>query len=242
MTAHASSNRVSSKRPRRRRPTVFTDLQLRILETVFNDNQYPKITTREQLASSLQLKEDRIMVNIIIITDNTKKTNFVWFQNRRARVRRASLVLCSAHQPVIKKDVYNPRLQPSNEVDLSAVSRKRKTPCDADEVNQTTPPTKKLGVVSSKFSVDFLAKSSRSTSESTTVSSDPHLQFHGVTQLHCTTSRDSTKGATSPLMSVDFLSRSSRSPSPSSAEYLHRTPSSFYTPMGYHPYVFCINF
>nr|XP_054766942.1 dorsal root ganglia homeobox protein-like [Lytechinus pictus] len=229
MTAHASSNRVPSKRPRRRRPTVFTDLQLRILETMFNDNQYPDITTRQrqQLASNLQLKEDRIMV---------------WFQNRRARVRRASLVSCSAHQPVIKKDVYNPRLQPSNEVDLSAVSRKRKTPCDADEVNQTTSPTKKLRVVSSKFSVDFLAESSRSTSESSTVSSDPHLQCHGVTQLHCTTSRDSTKGATSPLMSVDLLPRSSRSPSPSSAEYLHRTPSSFYTPMGYHPYVFCINF
>nr|XP_054766782.1 paired mesoderm homeobox protein 2A-like [Lytechinus pictus] len=227
MTAHASSNGVPSKRPRRRRPTVFTDLQLRILETVFNDNQYPDITTREQLASSLQLKEDRIMV---------------WFQNRRARIRRASLVSCSAHQPVIKKDVNNyPRLRPSNEVNLSFVSSKRKTPCDVDEVNQTTPPSKKLGVVSSKFSVDFLAESSRSTSESTTVSSDPHLQCHGVTQLHCTTSRDSTKGATSPLMSVDFLSRSSRSP-PSSAEYLHRTPSSFYTPMGYHPYVFCINF
>ncbi|XP_063951627.1 uncharacterized protein LOC129283664 [Lytechinus pictus] len=117
---------------------------------------------------------------------------------------------------------------------------KRKTPCDADEVNQTTPPTKKLGVVSSKFSVDFLAESSRSTSESTTVSLDPHLQCHGVTQLHCTTSRDSTKGATSPLMQQrnrDSLSRSSHSPSPSSAEYLHRTPSSFYTPMGYHPYM-----
>ncbi|XP_041457432.1 homeobox protein ceh-37-like [Lytechinus variegatus] len=227
MTAHASSNGVPSKRPRRRRPTVFTDLQLRILETVFNDNQYPDITTREQLASSLQLKEDRIMV---------------WFQNRRARVRRASLVSCSAHQPQVEKDVDNPRRQPSNEVDLSFVRRKRKTLCDVDEVNQTTPPTKKLGVVSSKFSVDFLAESSRSTSESTTVSSDPHLQCHGVTQLHRTTSRDSTKGATtSPLMSVDFLSRSSRSP-PSRAEYLHRTPSSFYTPMSYHPYVFCINF
>nr|XP_054775345.1 uncharacterized protein LOC129283664 [Lytechinus pictus] len=120
-------------------------------------------------------------------------------------------VSCSAHQPVIKKDVNNPRLRPSHEVNLSFVSSKRKTPCDVNEVNQTTPPTKKSGVVSSKFSVDFLAESSRSTSELTTVSSDPHLQCHGVTQLHCTTSRHSTKGATSPLMSVNFLSRSSRS-------------------------------
>nr|XP_054775344.1 uncharacterized protein LOC129283663 [Lytechinus pictus] len=132
MTAHASSNRVSSKRPRRRRPTVFTDLQLRILETVFNDNQYPDITTREQLASSLVSEPSCTCPSSL-----------------------SCFMLCS-HQPVIKKDVYNTRLQPSNEVDLSAVSRKRKTPCDADEVNQTTPPTNKLGVVSSKFSVDFL--------------------------------------------------------------------------------------
>nr|XP_054775346.1 uncharacterized protein LOC129283665 [Lytechinus pictus] len=93
---------------------------------------------------------------------------------------------------------------------LVAVSRKRKTPCDADEVNQTTPPTKKLGVVSSKFSVDFLAKAVDRRQSQRPFHRTHIFNVTGVTQLHCTTSRDSTKGATSPLMSVDF-SLSSRS-------------------------------
>ena len=66
MITQVSSTSVPTKRPRRRRPTVFTEFQLRILEMAFNDNQYPDITTKEQLASSLHLGEDRIMVHIIL--------------------------------------------------------------------------------------------------------------------------------------------------------------------------------
>lgn len=62
-----SSSSIPTKRPRRRRPTIFTELQLQILETAFNDNQYPDIIAREQLASSLHLGEDRIMVHNIIM-------------------------------------------------------------------------------------------------------------------------------------------------------------------------------
>nr|BAD72873.1 homeobox protein [Hemicentrotus pulcherrimus] len=231
MFTQVSSSSIPTKRPRRRRPTVFTELQLQILETAFNDNQYPGITTREQLASSLKLGEDRILV---------------WFQNRRSRLRRASFVPSSVHQPVIKKDdVDHPRIQPSQVIDLSAIGRKRKRSCDTVEVDQTTPPFKKMNIVSSTFSVDFLSRSSRSTSDSTMTSSGRHHLYRDVIQLQQKTPRDPTKGATSPLMSVDFLSRSSRSPSPSTsrynAEHLYRTPSSFSTLMGYHPYVFYVN-
>ncbi|XP_790793.1 paired mesoderm homeobox protein 2A [Strongylocentrotus purpuratus] len=232
MITQVSPSSIPTKRPRRRRPTVFTELQLQILETAFNDNQYPDINTREQLASSLKLGEDRILV---------------WFQNRRSRLRRASLVSSSTHQPVIKKDdIGHPRIQPAQLViDLAVIGRKRKTMCDIVDVDQTTPPTKKMNIVSPAFSVDFLSRSSRSTSDSTMPSSDRHHLYRDVTQLQQKTPRDWTKGATSPMMSVDFLSRSSRSPSPSTsrynAEHLYRTPSSFSTPMGYHPYVFYVN-
>ncbi|NP_999673.2 paired class homeodomain repressor [Strongylocentrotus purpuratus] len=231
MITQVSSSSIPTKRPRRRRPTVFTELQLQILETAFNDNQYPGITARDQLASSLKLGEDRILV---------------WFQNRRARLRRASLVSSSAHQPVIKKDdIDHPRIQPARVIDLAVIGRKRKRSCDTVEVDQTTPPTKKMNSVSPTFSVDFLSRSSRSRSDSTMPSSGRHHLHHDVIQLQHKSPHDSTKGAKSPLMSVDFLSRSSRSPSPSksryNAEHLYRTPSSFSTPMGYHPYVFYVN-
>ena len=165
----------------------------------------------------------------------------VWFQNRRSRLRRASLASSSVHHPVIKKDdVEHSRFQPSQVTDLSVIDRKRKTPCDIVEVDQLEPPFKKTIAVPPTFFVDFLSRSSRSTSDSTTTSSDRHNS--DVIQPEYRTPRDSTHGAISRLMSVDFLSRSSRSPSPSTSmyngEHLHRTPASFYTPMGYHPYVF----
>ena len=167
----------------------------------------------------------------------------VWFQNRRSRLRRASLASRSVPLHIIKKDVVD---HPSQVIDLSVITRKRKTPCDIVEVDQTTPPAKKMNVVSSSFSVDFLSRSSRSTSDSTMTSPGLHHLYRGVIQLQHRTPRDSTNGATSPLMSVDFLSRSSRSPSPSTsrynAEHLYRTPPSFYTPMGHHPHDFYVNF
>lgn len=232
MITQVSSSSIPTKRPRRRRPTVFTELQLQILETAFNDNQYPGITTREQLASCLKLGEDKILV---------------WFQNRRSGLRRALLFQArAAHQPVIKKDdIDHPRIQPSQVIDLAVIGRKRKRSCDTVEVDQTTPPTKKMNIVSSTLSFDFFSRSSRSRSDSTMPSSGRHHVYRDVIQLQHMTPRDWTKGATSPLMSVDFLSRSSRSPSPSTsrynAEHLYRTPSSFSTPMGYHPYVFYVN-
>ena len=53
----------SRKRPARRLPTVYTDRQLERLEAEFKTDQYPDIHARERLATSLQLKEDRIQVS-----------------------------------------------------------------------------------------------------------------------------------------------------------------------------------
>ncbi|XP_039655071.1 homeobox expressed in ES cells 1 [Perca fluviatilis] len=65
-----TSNWYIGRRPR----TAFTNSQVNVLETVFQVNPYPGIQLREQLAGRLDLDEDRIQI---------------WFQNRRAKLRRS---------------------------------------------------------------------------------------------------------------------------------------------------------
>ncbi|KAM7401612.1 hypothetical protein PAMP_016914 [Pampus punctatissimus] len=65
-----TSNWYIGRRPR----TAFTNNQVNVLETVFQVNCYPGIQLREQLAGRLDLDEDRIQI---------------WFQNRRAKLRRS---------------------------------------------------------------------------------------------------------------------------------------------------------
>ncbi|XP_022076275.2 homeobox expressed in ES cells 1-like [Acanthochromis polyacanthus] len=70
----ASSRPTSNWYIGRRRRTAFTNSQVNALETVFQVNCYPGIQLREQLAGRLDLHEDRIQI---------------WFQNRRAKLRRS---------------------------------------------------------------------------------------------------------------------------------------------------------
>ncbi|XP_076604045.1 homeobox expressed in ES cells 1 [Chaetodon auriga] len=65
-----TSNWYIGRRPR----TAFTNSQVNVLERVFQVNCYPGIQLREQLAGRLDLDEDRIQI---------------WFQNRRAKLRRS---------------------------------------------------------------------------------------------------------------------------------------------------------
>ncbi|XP_030277253.1 homeobox expressed in ES cells 1 [Sparus aurata] len=69
-SSRPTSNWYIGRRPR----TAFTNSQVHVLETVFRANCYPGIQLREQLAGRLDLDEDRIQI---------------WFQNRRAKLRRS---------------------------------------------------------------------------------------------------------------------------------------------------------
>ena len=167
----------------------------------------------------------------------------VWFQNRRARHRRATLKKTSTSSPISDERVHDQGLS-----SVTGNTRKRKFPCDVDDVENTPPPSKKLAVVSPSMSVDFLSRSSRSSGST----SSPYRRWTDeVMNLQRTTPRYTHGGATSPLMSVDFLSRSSRSPSPSTSWLTARPgispalttrslPSSCYAWPG-HPYIFMLS-
>ncbi|XP_034031525.1 intestine-specific homeobox-like [Thalassophryne amazonica] len=70
-TTDAKSAHLRKKRQTR---ITFTPFQVNKLEKVFQRMQYPNIETRDQLVSSLHLTKGRIQI---------------WFQNRRAKWRKA---------------------------------------------------------------------------------------------------------------------------------------------------------
>ncbi|NWU97954.1 GSC2 protein, partial [Upupa epops] len=69
------------QRRTRRHRTIFTEEQLQALETLFHQNQYPDVITREHLANRIHLKEERVEV---------------WFKNRRAKWRHQKRASASA--------------------------------------------------------------------------------------------------------------------------------------------------
>uniref|UniRef100_A0A674GHK7 Homeobox protein goosecoid-2 n=1 Tax=Taeniopygia guttata TaxID=59729 RepID=A0A674GHK7_TAEGU len=69
------------QRRTRRHRTIFTEEQLQALETLFHQNQYPDVVTREHLANRIHLKEERVEV---------------WFKNRRAKWRHQKRATASA--------------------------------------------------------------------------------------------------------------------------------------------------
>ncbi|XP_071485451.1 uncharacterized protein [Diadema antillarum] len=216
------STSVPTKGLRRRRPTVFTEWQLEKLKAEFDIDRYPDIVSREKLAASLGLDEDRIQV---------------WFQNRRSRLRRASLNSLSA-QPDTSDNQINRPTDIKGTESSSTGKRKRSTECDVID-QENTPPPKKSAINDSPMSIDFLSRSSRSPGSWSTFRIS---QERDIISLQQTTSHRKQQGATNPLMSVDFLSRSSRPTSSYPSQYregsLYHSPSPFYV-FG-HPYVFVV--
>uniref|UniRef100_A0A8C6T8F7 Homeobox domain-containing protein n=1 Tax=Neogobius melanostomus TaxID=47308 RepID=A0A8C6T8F7_9GOBI len=91
-----SSSRPTSLWFTGRRPrTAFTSQQVDVLENVFQLNCYPGIQLREELAHSLQLDEDRIQI---------------WFQNRRAKLRRSLRESQLQHVQSALSDVITPEV------------------------------------------------------------------------------------------------------------------------------------
>lgn len=59
---HEEQSSAQVHRRTRRHRTIFTEEQLDALEELFLQNQYPDVNTREKLAQSAHLREERVEV------------------------------------------------------------------------------------------------------------------------------------------------------------------------------------
>lgn len=61
---HHSAHLGPPPKRKRRHRTIFTEEQLEQLEATFDKTHYPDVVLREQLALKVDLKEERVEVNI----------------------------------------------------------------------------------------------------------------------------------------------------------------------------------
>lgn len=118
------SLRTPSGRKCRKSRTVFTDLQLRVLEKTFSEQKYLDSTSRAKLAQILGLNEAQV------------KT---WFQNRRMKWKKKDTKPGDKEKP---DSSTNTSKDKSNGASVSATKR---TDTKPEEAKQQLPPSQREG-------------------------------------------------------------------------------------------------
>lgn len=67
MADSAPVNRKTQPKRNRRRRTVFTPKQLRLLKAAFDKTHYPDICLRQKLAENMSLKEEHVHVRMVAL-------------------------------------------------------------------------------------------------------------------------------------------------------------------------------
>ncbi|CAI2357207.1 unnamed protein product [Caenorhabditis sp. 36 PRJEB53466] len=176
---------------KKRNRITFDVIQVEEMEKVFAENQYPDALCRDELATRIQLHEERVQI---------------WFQNRRAKYRRELRHTYHPYEP--PKEIEYPFLKKKSptvafEISTELLSEDRKAQNSSDqdgkikisnEKLETSPGSRNSSDVSLESLVDLIDESSDSNAIQLATSLNLFLNANqsSATDLSLKTMKEST--------------------------------------------------